>query len=167
MRLAIPCLAGPCLALAAVLLGACAGTSPAERAEICRVADWHEYGLNDGRLGVPAEDRADLFAACRELGDPADPAAYRAGRAEGLEAYCTAEQGYEVGRRGGRYREVCPPEAEIGFLQGYEQGRRDHARQYRASPRFGFGFGFGSYRPHHRWWFGQRHHWGFGRHHYW
>lgn len=159
MRLAIPCLAAPCLALAAVLLGACAGTSPAERAELCRMADWHEYGLNDARLGVPAGERDDFFGTCQELGHAPDLDAYRAGRAEGLEAYCTVENGYEVGRRGGRYRDVCPPRAEIAFLQGYEQGRRDYAREYRASPRFGLGFGFGSFHPHHHWWFGQRQHW--------
>jgi len=141
-------------------LAACASVSPAERAAFCQAVDWREYGANDGRLGIPAGERAALFADCRELGHPPDPEAYEAGRAEGLAAYCTLETGYEVGREGRRYRDVCPPEREIAFLQGYEEGRRERGRSHRNYPRFGFGFGFGHFHPHHHWWFGHRHHGG-------
>ena len=144
------------LVVGAFVLAGCAAGSPEERAAFCDTADWREYGFNDGRLGVPAGERADFFAECRELGDPPDVEAYRAGRAEGLQAYCTLENGYEVGLAGRRYRGVCPPESEIAFLQGYEQGRKERGRHYRAYPRFSFGFGVGSYHPHSHWWFGHR-----------
>lgn len=147
--------------LLALALAGCEATSPAERAELCRTIDWSEYGRNDGRLGVPAAERSDLFAKCRELGFPPDLAAYEAGRSQGLARhYCTLESGYEAGRAGRPYRGVCPPELEISFLQGYEQGRRDRSRELRAYPRFGlgFGFGFGHFHPFYRGWFGHHHH---------
>ena len=153
-------LAVTALILGAFGLAACATVSPAERAAFCQAVDWREYGRNDGRLGIPSGERAELFAECRELGYPPDLAAYDAGRAEGLAAYCTLETGYEAGREGRRYRGVCPPEAEIAFLQGYEEGRRERRRAYRAYPRFGFGFGFGHFHPHHHWWWGPRVHYG-------
>ncbi len=148
---------GAALLLGALGLAGCASVSPEERAAFCRTVDWHEYGRNDGRLGIPSGERADVIAACEKAGLPADLAAYEAGRAEGLAAYCTVENGYEAGRQGRRYRGVCPPEREIGFLQGYEQGRTDRGRAYRAQPRFGFGIGIGHFHPHHHWWFGHRH----------
>ena len=150
----------PALGILALALGlaGCAGMSPAERAAFCQTVDWREYGRNDGLLGVPAAERAHLFAECREIGHPPDVAAYEAGRAEGLAEFCTVESGYEAGRAGRRYRDVCPPELEIGFLQGYEEGRRDRARELRVYPRFGFGFGFGHFHPHHHWWFGRPYH---------
>ncbi len=138
-------------------LAGCATVPSEERAEFCRTVDWREYGRNDGRLGVPSGERAELFAECGELGLPPDRAAYAEGRSEGLAAYCTLESGYEAGRQGRRYRGVCPPEMEITFLQGYEQGREDRARAYRAYPRFHFGVGIGRFHPHRHWWFGHRH----------
>lgn len=104
---------------------------------------------------MPAAERADFFARCREIGAPADAAAYEEGRAEGLAAYCTVEGGYEAGRAGRRYRDVCPAELEVGFLQGFEQGRKDLRRDDRYSSRFGFGVGFGRY-PGSSWWVGRR-----------
>lgn len=149
------------LALLGLLgLAGCATVSPAERAAFCQAVDWREYGRNDGLLGVPAAERAELFADCSELGHAPDTQGYAAGRAEGLAEYCTLETGYEVGREGRRYRDVCPPELEIAFLQGYEEGRHERRRDYRHYPRFGFGFGFGHFHPHHHRWFGHPRHGG-------
>lgn len=142
------------LILGALGLAGCAAAPVQKPAEVCPAADWREYGRNDGLLGVPAEARDELFAECRALGHPPDIAAYEAGRADGLRDYCTAENGYEVGYAGRRYRDVCPPESETGFLQGYEEGRDDRRRTLRAYPRFGFGFGIGSYH-YPSWWYGR------------
>ncbi|HUF87793.1 MAG TPA: DUF2799 domain-containing protein [Thermohalobaculum sp.] len=156
MRLAATCVL---LAVAGLGLGACASVSPAERAALCQTVDWHDYGRNDGLLGIPEAERTELIAVCRELGHAPDVAAYRDGRATGLAKYCTVERGYEAGRAGRRYRDVCPPDLAIGFLQGHAEGRRDRGRDYRAEPRFAFGLGFGHFRPRHHWWFGHRHGW--------
>ncbi len=161
MRHATACAA---LVLAALGVAACTTGATQDRAALCPTVDWYEYGRNDARLGVPASERTELFADCRELGYAPDVAAYRAGRAEGLRAYCTLENGYELGLQGRRYRDVCPPELEIAFLQGYNEGRRERGRSYRVRPRFGFSLGIGHFSGHHH--FSPFHHWWFGHRHY-
>lgn len=142
------------LALAALGLAGCASVSPAQRASFCQRVDWHDYGRNDGLLGVPVDQRTGLFADCRKLGYPPDMKAYKAGRAEGLKQYCTVESGYDAGRAGRDYHQVCPPQAEIGFLQGYNEGRRDRRQAYPVQPYFGFGLGVGSFYAEPPWWYG-------------
>lgn len=139
------------LALAVLIPAGCTRVPVQEPAEVCPAADWHEYGRNDGLLGVSAEARIELFAECRALGHPPDLDAYQAGRAEGLREYCTVENGYQVARQGRSYRDVCPPELETGFLQGYEQGRKDRLRDYayRYPPHAGYGYYGAPY-----WWYG-------------
>ena len=133
--------------LFALLLAGCSGLSASERSAACGSTDWYAYGVTDGRLGVPESERQDLFAECAEQGLPADLAAYRSGHGAGLEQYCTAESGYEAGRAGERYRDVCTGQAEIAFLQGYEQGRSTRPR-YATGPRIGLGLGVGSGHTH-------------------
>jgi hypothetical protein len=134
------------LLLAVLGAAACTTLTPDERSAACRATDWHSYGLNDGLLGVPVATRTEKFADCAALGYPADVAAYQAARAEGLKTYCTVENGYDVGYAGRRYRDVCPPETEQDFLQGYEQGSKERpARDYYYYPYFGFG---GYYHPY-------------------
>lgn len=156
-----PMLTCALLAVATLGLGACTGHSPAEHASLCPTVDWREYGRNDGELGVPAGKRDDFLARCRELGHPPDLEAYREGRAEGLAGYCTAESGYQAGRTGRGYHDVCPPEREVAFLQGYEEGREE--RGYRHYPRYRIGFGY--FRGHHHGFFGHRFGYGFGHYH--
>lgn len=148
-------------ALALVLaLAGCSTATVAERQAACRGADWGSYGENDGLLGVAPGARTDRFNDCAQLGFPADQAAYDAGRARGLQQYCTLENGYQVGLEGRRYRNACPLELEADFLQGYEQGRKD--RPAGIYPQIGFGLGFGFGRSHFH-----RGHFGYGHHYPW
>ena len=135
-RLALP-------VLLALLAAGCSQLSVSERSAACGTTDWYSYGLTDGQLGVPETERADLIAQCSEVGQPVDLAAYRSGHTAGLEEYCDAETGYEAGREGRRYRDVCTGAAEVAFLQGYEQGRASRPR-YGTGPRIGLGLGIGS-----------------------
>lgn len=129
-----------CLLTAA--LSACASLSPEQRLAECQATNWQQYGVNDGRLGVPTSDRSDTFADCAELGQPVDVVAYQAGRMEGLIAYCTLENGYTVGYEGRRYHRVCPPTTEPDFLQGFERGRKERPA-VAVSPSIGIGVGSG------------------------
>ncbi len=149
------------LLLATLGAAACTTLTAEQRIAACQATDWVSYGENDGILGVATAARAEKFADCAALGYPADIAAYQAGRAEGLGSYCTVENGYDVGYAGRRYRKVCPPELEPGFLQGYEQGRKERPADY--YPYYGFGFGYGySHYPYIGYRFGHR---GHRRHH--
>jgi len=148
------------LLLATLGAAACTTLTAEQRSAACQATDWANYGRNDGVLGVATAERANRFADCAELGYPADLAAYQAGRAAGLGSYCTVENGYEVGYAGRRYRKVCPPELEVAFLQGYEQGRKERPADY--YPYYGFGFGYGYSRyPYFGYRFGHHGH----RHH--
>jgi hypothetical protein len=133
----------PVLALGLVALaGGCASMSVEERTSLCANSDWYRFGVNDGRLGVAGSERADTIADCAELGHPVDIAAYQSGRAEGLKEYCTVENGYRIGYSGRRYRDVCPPDLEPDFLQGYAEGRDDRPG-YGVYPGIGIGIGSG------------------------
>ena len=139
----MPYHAGHALLLLTTLAAACTMLTAEQRTAACQATDWVSYGRNDGVLGVASAERTGKFADCAELDYPADVAAYQAGRADGLEIYCTVENGYDAGYAGRRYRKVCPPELEPGFLQGYEQGRKE--RPTTVYPSFGLGIGFGHY----------------------
>lgn len=133
------------IVLVAFSAAGCSTQSVSERSAACATTDWYAYGVTDGRLGVPAGDRKDYFQDCLETGATIDVAAYTQGRAEGLLEYCTADRGYEVGRTGGRYHDVCQGQAEIAFLQGYERGREERPG-VAVGPRIGIGLGVGSRR---------------------
>lgn len=125
----------------------CSTQSVSERSAACQVGDWRAYGATDGRLGVPEADRAEFFADCRKLGLTVDEAAYRSGRAEGLMYYCTAESGYQVGREGRPYHQVCTGQGDVAFRQGFERGREERpAARGGIYPSIGLGLGIGSRR---------------------
>lgn len=124
------------------LAGGCSTLSVEERTAVCANSDWYRFGVNDGTLGVPSSERGSLFAECSEFGHPVDASAYQAGRAEGLKEYCTVENGYQVGYSGRRYEQICPPDLEPDFLQGYAQGRDDRP-SYAVYPNIGIGIGSG------------------------
>jgi hypothetical protein len=126
-------------------LSACTMVPAEERAAQCAQTDWTKFGVNDGTLGVPTSDRSDKFADCAEVGQPADLVAYQAGRTQGLQTYCTLENGYKVGLEGRRYDNVCPPSLAADFLQGYERGKKERP-SYALSPSIGIGVGTGGTR---------------------
>lgn len=109
------------VSLVALSLGACAtGMS----AEDCASADWTALGEADGRSGAPMDGFLRKQERCAAFGLAPDSAAYEAGRARGLDAYCTPEGGWEAGRAGGVYRGVCPADRESAFLDEFGLGAR-------------------------------------------
>lgn len=106
------------LALAG-FLAACAGGMT--RAD-CEGADWAALGFADGREGVPQKVAEKRLNDCAGDGFAVDRTAFAAARGEGLAAYCTAAGGFDAGRLGQDYHEVCAPAQETEFLAGYEDG---------------------------------------------
>lgn len=111
----------PVLAAALALAG-CATLNESE----CRTADWFQLGARDGADGTARTRIEEHRQACAEFGLAADDAAWFQGYAAGLQDYCTADNGYRVGRRGGYYGRVCPAPEERAFLDAYELGRETH-----------------------------------------
>ncbi|WP_237067293.1 DUF2799 domain-containing protein [Microbulbifer guangxiensis] len=113
------------LAIIALLLGGCATMSEEE----CITADWHAIGYEDGAAGQAVAMLGKRRQACADHGVQPDANAYRAGRDEGLELYCTEMRGFRTGRAGGTYGGVCPRDLEGLFLVGYESGRELYEAQ--------------------------------------
>lgn len=107
-------------ALAALLAGCAGGMTKAD----CQSADWSALGFADGRSGADSKSAEKRLSECARGGYGVDRAAYAAGRAEGLKAYCTAAGGFDAGRLGEDYAGVCPAPAEAAFLPAYEEGAR-------------------------------------------
>ncbi len=112
------------LALVGIFSG-CASMSKNQ----CLQADWYEIGNRDGSLGKPRTLFPSHYDTCLEYGVHADRQAYYRGRAEGLQSYCTYDNGLAQSRQGKTYRQVCSPELEPDFLAGFEKGKRIHVYQ--------------------------------------
>jgi len=106
------------LASAGFLAG-CASLSKSE----CSQGDWRAIGYSDGDHGQPFSRVSKHIKACKFYGVIVDIETYRQGRRAGLRPYCTARGGYDSGRLGRGYHNVCPPAQEPGFIAGYQLGR--------------------------------------------
>jgi len=106
------------LLTASVLLTACAGMSE----QACLVSDWTTVGFEDGVAGRPVGSIGRYRQMCGKHGVAPDLASYRAGHADGVETYCRPGNGFEVGRRGSSYQNVCPADMEGEFLTAYDSG---------------------------------------------
>lgn len=110
------------LALAGFLAGCAGGMTRAD----CESADWAALGFADGREGAPQKVSDKRLDGCVEDGFAIDRIAFATARADGLKAYCTEAGGFDAGRLGGEYFDVCPASSEPGFLAGFEDGAKLH-----------------------------------------
>lgn len=106
----------------ALLLAGCATLDETE----CRSVDWFQLGARDGADGSARSRLEEHRKACSEFGLATDDAAWVQGYEAGLLDYCTADNGYRIGRRGGYYGRVCPAREERDFLDAYELGRETY-----------------------------------------
>lgn len=89
----------------------------------CLVADWRTIGFQDGSAGRTTDWLAKRGEACAEFGVAPNMDQYLMGRDQGLISFCEPRRGFELGRRNGRYDNVCPSNLEGGFLNAYQDGR--------------------------------------------
>jgi hypothetical protein len=107
------------LLAAALLVQGCATLNKDE----CMVADWRLIGYQDGVAGKSASAVGTYRKDCAEYAVVPDLDAYQAGRAEGLQEYCKADNGYRLGHAGKGYATVCPAGLEPEFRAAYNEGR--------------------------------------------
>ena len=102
-------------------------------AEDCGAADWKAIGLEDASGGLPAEATfAKRQSECGAFNIAANKEQYTHGYAQGLIAFCTAENGYKYGRRGRRIKSsICVGDLAVAFQQGYDKGREDYLEERR------------------------------------
>lgn len=110
------------IGLLITVLSGCATLSEGE----CKTADWHEIGRKDGANGFTRARLHKHSEACSEHNVQPQPDRYFAGREVGLERYCTPRKGFDDGREGNRYRDVCPAELERAFLTAFRKGEMIH-----------------------------------------
>ncbi len=103
-----------------VVLSACATLSENQ----CKQGDWYDIGVRDGSGGYGGDRLNKHSEACQEYGVAPNREAYEKGRGEGLKSYCSPDNAYHMGRRGGSYRGGCPAELETAFLRKFEAGRQ-------------------------------------------
>jgi hypothetical protein len=92
----------------------------------CKTADWQEIGRKDGSKGYTRARLHKHYEACAEYKVEPQADRYYAGRDAGLKQYCTPRKGFDEGREGNRYRGVCPPDLERGFLAAFSKGEMIH-----------------------------------------
>lgn len=105
-----------------VLFAGCA--TPLESRFSCSTSDWYEIGRRDGASGAPTERLASYRSKCGDRLESESADMYRNGRNAGLVEYCTARNGFELGRMRVAYNSVCPKVVEDEFLNAYEKGAR-------------------------------------------
>lgn len=108
---------------AVLALASCATMS----AEQCMAGDWSGQGYSDGVAGLTMSRLDEHARACAEHGVTPDPAAYAAGRDQGLVRYCTPDNGFRAGRTGSGYGGVCPAHLEADFIPAYRDGQEVYA----------------------------------------
>lgn len=107
---------------AVLLLAGCATLSETE----CRGADWYQLGERDGANGHSTSRLDAHTKACAEHAVAPDETQWREGYDAGLPSFCTAENGYRLGRRNGYYEQVCPLDLEREFVDAYDLGRETY-----------------------------------------
>jgi len=113
-------------ATASVLtLGSCATMSEDQ----CLAGDWGRQGYADGRSGQTVSRLDAHTEACAKYGVIPDARSYYSAREDGLREYCTPARGFQVGREGSSYADVCPPQLEADFLPAYRDGQIVYAAE--------------------------------------
>ena len=107
-------------AFIALSLSACVSVMSEQE---CQIADWTSLGRQDGANGLSLEKFNQRTAQCGKFNIPPDAAAYNAGREQGLNLYCTPQNGFQQGAAGRRYQGVCLGRNEGAFLQEYGLGK--------------------------------------------
>ncbi|AOE50568.1 DUF2799 domain-containing protein [Kangiella sediminilitoris] len=85
------------------LLSGCATLSETE----CVAGNWQQIGYQDGKFGRDSDYVLKHESACMEYGVQVDREAYEAGRQQGLDQYCTANNGFNRGSSGSYPNPSC------------------------------------------------------------
>ncbi len=108
-----------------VVLSGCSSMSQSQ----CLASDWQSVGYRDGLAGKNSTQIMRHQNACVKHGITPDREVYLAGWNEGVEQFCTPQNGFTVGERGGSYGNVCPEYLHHAFFEAYQDGRQLYLAQ--------------------------------------
>ncbi len=101
-----------------LLIAGCATLSEDE----CLTGNWQSIGYTDGAKGQAPERIDEHNKACSKHGIPVDLETWLAGYDQGLDVYCTADNGAWVGASGISYKKVCTGPRGEAFHYGHQAG---------------------------------------------
>lgn len=110
-----------------ITLTACATLDKGE----CLSANWHEIGYKDGAKGFKPERYQKHNEACEEHNIRVNTADYHDGWGEGIQQYCTEDNGWQKGLEGKTYHKSCPIHLERTFFNAYQLGRGIYEKEQR------------------------------------
>lgn len=102
----------------ALTLSACATMNKDE----CLVADWQAVGYQQGLKGQNAGSFEKYQKSCAKHQISADFSAFKQGHAQGINDYCTFEQGLTLGKNGHQSNNLCTYKKFPDFAEGYDSG---------------------------------------------
>jgi hypothetical protein len=109
------------LLIAVMILAGCAAR-PTVSENQCRAGDWQTIGYRDGSTGADSTRLLAHQEACGEFGIIPERGSYQAGWSEGVETYCTGDNGFSLGQGGGSLNTVCRGELRQPFATAYAEG---------------------------------------------
>lgn len=86
----------------------------------CIDADWKSIGYADASAGKQISDYDEYAPICKEVGVTPNGRIYQEGYLDGIDAFCTEENGLERASNGGSYAKSCPQSTP--YLAGYKKG---------------------------------------------
>lgn len=102
-----------------LLSGGCATMNKSE----CQTADWVMIGMGDGARGYQESYIDNHRRACAKFGVTPDLNLYRDGYSQGIRRFCTARNGFSIGRSGRQYNGACPSDLQQEFWQAHALGQ--------------------------------------------
>lgn len=93
------------------------------RRAACESTDWYELGRRAGTTGQESKLEHER-KRCDGSFDITSEAVYTNGYNNGLSEYCTADNGYSLGKAGSAANKVCPRPIDEAFLSAYAAGKK-------------------------------------------
>lgn len=111
------------------------GTCPAKK----RAAFLKGYRAGDKKClyeegyssAIRGETENFIRSACLKLLPHLSQTQYREGYRAGLKVFCVYKSGYQFGRQGNSYHNICPKNTEDKFFQGYQLGKKEYDAEKR------------------------------------
>lgn len=111
----------PKLAIASCLLLSITGCATMNKDE-CVSADWQALGYQQGARGGSTQAFNRMQSACANHGITANFTAYQQGHRQGLDNYCSFDQGLALGQNGSSYNTECSSVRYPAFKEGFVKG---------------------------------------------
>ncbi|MDO3388607.1 DUF2799 domain-containing protein [Gilvimarinus sp. SDUM040013] len=125
------------LAAQGLIIAAGCSTAPNNQVS-CDIPNWQEQGIADAKSGTQPDIIKKYHKSCGDQFSGDNLNAYKLGFFQGLQKFCTYENGFELGSKNDIDSYTCPMELADTFRQGQKDGYRqylDETGQYNSLER--------------------------------